>query len=62
LAVAGLIMGRNEVRDIDAGLMDPTNRGTANAAYIVGIIGIVLWALGVLFYVVAIAAVAGSGA
>jgi hypothetical protein len=61
LAVAGLILGRNEVRDIDAGLMHPINRGTANAAYIVGVIAVVLWSIPVLFYLaVTIAAVAAS--
>lgn len=55
LAIPGLIMGRNEVRAIDAGQADPSNRGMANAAYIVGIIVLVLNAIGLIGYIVAVA-------
>ncbi len=45
LAIAGLIMGRSEVQAIDRGSGDPTKRGTANAAFIIGVIAVVIWAL-----------------
>lgn len=42
------IMGNNELQAIDAGRRAPENRGTANAGRILGIIGTVLMALGIL--------------
>ena len=40
-------MGNTELAAIDAGRRDPTNRSTANAGKILGIIGTVLLILGV---------------
>jgi len=53
LAPIAWYMGNEEVRAIDAGRRDPTNRGTANAGRILGIIGTVLMGLGIilLFFV-----------
>lgn len=42
------VMGNNELQAIDAGRRAPENRGTANAGRILGIIGTVLMALGIL--------------
>ena len=41
-SVPGFVMGRNELRDIDAGLVEPSNRGLALAAQIIGGIGMLL--------------------
>ena len=60
IAIPGLIMGRNEVKAIDAGQADPGQRGLALAAYIVGGIAVGLMILGVLAYVVFFLALAGS--
>jgi hypothetical protein len=46
-SIAGLIMGRNEMREIDAGRGDPSKRGLAQAAFIVGIVMLALTAIGI---------------
>ena len=48
------VVGRNEVRAVDAGRRDPANRGVGLAGQILGIIGTVLLALGIVFIVVVI--------
>ena len=48
LAPIAWYMGNEEVRAIDAGRRDPTNRGTANAGRILGIEGTVLMGLGII--------------
>ena len=45
-------MGNTEVQAIDAGRRDPSNRGTANAAKIIGIVGTVLAIIGIVGYAV----------
>jgi hypothetical protein len=62
IAIPGLIMGRSEVKAIDAGQADPGQRGLALAAYIVGGIVIALNVVLILFYVVFFVALASSGA
>ncbi len=61
LCIPGMIMGRNEVKNIDAGLIAPSNRGTAQAAFIVGLIGTGIMAAVVLFYafIVVLAVIGG---
>ena len=51
LAIFAWVMGNNELAAIDAGRRPPENRGTANAGRILGIIGTVLLALGILFLI-----------
>ncbi len=43
-------MGTKELAAIDAGLRPPENRGTANAGRILGIVGTVLLAIGILVF------------
>ena len=54
LSIPGTIMGWIQMKAVDRGEVDPSVRGTAKAAFIVGIVGmslfgvlLVLWALGV---------------
>lgn len=47
LAPIAWYLGNEEVRAIDAGRRDPTNRSTANAGRILGIIGTVLIGMGI---------------
>jgi hypothetical protein len=61
LAIPGFVMGRNELRAIDAGQSDPRQRGLAKAAYIVSIIGLVFLALGLMYLIFAFAVI-GIGA
>lgn len=61
IAIAGVIMGRKEMNDVDAGLVDPSSRGLAKAAFIVGVVGLVLWAALFAFYAIMIAAFSTTG-
>jgi len=45
-------IGNREVRAIDEGRRDPSNRGSANAGKILGIVGTVLLGLGVIVGIV----------
>ena len=47
-AIPAWIMGSGDLKQIDAGTMDPTGRGLTNAGRILGIIGTVLGILGLL--------------
>jgi hypothetical protein len=49
LAIAAWVMGSNDLKEMDAGTMDPTGRGTTNAGKICGIIGTILMVLGLIF-------------
>jgi len=70
--VVALIMGKNDLRDIDAGRMDPTGRGLTQAGWILGIIGtvflgiqlcmVLLYLVIVIFFVGLAGAAAASGA
>ena len=42
LGIAAWVMGKGYLARIDAGLMDPTGRGTTQAGMVLGIIGTVL--------------------
>lgn len=48
------VMGNNELQAIDAGRRAPENRGTANAGRILGIIGTIFLAIGVILILLAI--------
>ncbi|MCX6901913.1 MAG: DUF4190 domain-containing protein [Verrucomicrobia bacterium] len=48
VGIAAWIMGNTDLKEIDAGRMDPVGRGTTNAGRICGIIGTVLTAIGVI--------------
>jgi hypothetical protein len=52
LAPIAWYMGNGELAAIDAGRRPPENRGTANAGKILGIIGTVLLALGIVALIV----------
>jgi hypothetical protein len=45
LGIAAWIMGNGDLKQIDAGAMDPTGRSTTNAGRICGIIATILFAL-----------------
>ncbi len=60
LAPVGMVMGRNELQRIDSGHGDLGARGMAQAAWIIGLIGTVILALGVLFLLILIVGVTAS--
>ena len=45
------VMGKNDIREMDAGLRDPAGYSLTKAGMICGIISVALWALGVLWMV-----------
>ena len=42
LGIAAWVMGANDLKEMDAGTMDPSGRGTTQAGKICGIIGTIL--------------------
>ncbi|HXR47238.1 MAG TPA: hypothetical protein VN784_07325 [Candidatus Limnocylindrales bacterium] len=48
LAIAAWVMGAGDLKQIDAGTMDPSGRGTTQAGKICGIIGTILLIIGVI--------------
>jgi hypothetical protein len=55
LGIAAWIMGNNELKAIAEGRRPPENRGNANAGRICGIVGVALNALGLVFFLLALA-------
>ena len=60
LAIVAWVMGSGDLKQIDAGTMDPAGRGTTQAGKICGIVGTVLLILGIV--VAAIFMMLGMGA
>jgi len=48
LAIVAWVMGSGDLKQIDAGTMDPAGRGTTQAGKILGIIGTILLILGII--------------
>ena len=55
LSIPGTIMGWTQMKAVDRGERDPASRGTAKAAFIVGIVGIALFASLIGFWVIGVA-------
>jgi len=55
------VMGSNDLKEIDAGRMDPSGRGITQAGQICGIIATVLWLLGVVIWLL-VAVIGGTAA
>lgn len=47
LAIPAWVMGSNDMKEIEAGTMDPAGRGSTQAGKICGMIGCILMILGV---------------
>jgi hypothetical protein len=52
LAIVAWIMGAGDLKEMDAGTMDPSGRGTTQAGKICGIIGTILLVLGLVIFAV----------
>jgi uncharacterized membrane protein len=48
LAIAAWVMGAGDLKQMDAGAMDPSGRGNTQAGKICGIIGTILMILGII--------------
>jgi hypothetical protein len=55
LGIAAWVMGNGDLKQIDAGTMDPSGRSLTNAGRICGMIGTILLALGALAVIAALA-------
>jgi len=55
LGIAAWVMGNKDLREMDAGVMDPSGRSLTNGGRICGIIGIVLLALSIIAVVLMLA-------
>ncbi|MBI5386257.1 MAG: DUF4190 domain-containing protein [Verrucomicrobia bacterium] len=62
LGIPAWLMGGGDLKEMDAGLMDPSGRGNTNAGRICGIIGTVLLVLSVIGAVVFLAIFFAAGA
>jgi len=49
--IAAWMMGKNDMREINAGRMDPEGRSLTQVGYILGIVGMVLFCLQIIFVV-----------
>jgi hypothetical protein len=54
-AIPAWIMGNNDLKEMDAGTMDPSGRSTTNVGRILGIVAVILTILGIVV-VIALAA------
>jgi uncharacterized membrane protein len=55
LAIAAWIMGAGDLKEMDAGTMDPSGRGITQAGKICGIIGTILLIIGLVIFGIAFA-------
>lgn len=55
LGIAAWIMGNGDLRQMDAGAMDPTGRSVTNAGRICGMIGTILFVIAIIIAVLALA-------
>jgi hypothetical protein len=55
LGIAAWVMGSSDLKEIDAGTMDPAGRGTTQAGKICGIIGTILMIIGVIVGILIVA-------
>ena len=55
------VMGNNDMREIDAGRMDPTGRGLTQAGKICGMVGVILWIVAIAMQVLFLLLGMGAG-
>jgi hypothetical protein len=53
LGIAAWVMGAGDLKEMDAGTMDPSGRGATQAGKICGIIGTILLILGLIIFAIA---------
>ncbi|WP_420452587.1 DUF2510 domain-containing protein [Ilumatobacter sp.] len=61
IAIPGMLMGRSTMNDVDAGLVDPSRRGMAQAAFVIGAIAIGVLLVGVILIAGALVLFAAAG-
>lgn len=45
-------MGSKDIKEMDAGRMDPSGRGMTQVGRILGMVSVVLWIIAIIFYVI----------
>ena len=60
--IVAWVMGNGDLRQMDAGQMDPEGRGLTSAGKVCGMVGVALTALGLLFYVLVFVVLVAGGA
>lgn len=55
LSIPGTIMGWTQMKAVDRGEKDPGSRGTAKAAFVVGIVGMSIFAVFLVLYLIGVA-------
>ncbi len=55
LGIVAFLFGKKDLEEMDAGMMDPSGRGTTNVGKILGIVAMVFLVLQVLYVIVALA-------
>ena len=60
--IVSWILGHQDLKDMDAGTMDPSGRGMTQAGKILGIIAVALFALGMLAWMMIVLGVMASPA
>jgi hypothetical protein len=61
LGIAAWIMGGNDLKEMDAGTMDPAGRGNTNAGKICGMIATILMIVGLVIAILMVAFVGVAG-
>ncbi len=54
VSIVAFLFGKKDLEEMDAGLMDPSGRGTTNVGRILGIVGMVFFALSMVYVFVAV--------
>ena len=62
LGIAAWVMGKQDLAEMDAGVMDPEGRQLTNIGKILGIISVVLMVIGLLFFVLTLVLAGGAAA
>jgi hypothetical protein len=60
VAIAAFVLGKKDLAEMDAGLMDPAGRSTTNIGRILGIVGIVFLILSLIYVGFVFVAALGS--
>jgi hypothetical protein len=60
LGIIAWVMGNGDLREIDAGRMDPSGRGLTQAGKICGMVGVILWIIYIVINIIMV--LLGGGA
>jgi len=52
LCIAAWLMGDNDIREMDAGIMDKSGRSTTSTGRSLGVLGSILWIIAIVFYII----------